>query len=724
MRMHRSATIPYQIIACRVAIALACAFVMLVPLCGSEVYAKAGQPQAKAGQLKVQEAATLEEYIELTPEDVAGATFEVDKATAKTTGEQDITFEEAFGVKASAVRGKPAKMARAIEQSEDYELGADNGESFQVLSTYGLKRVLVDAAPEELEAAGQELFGAVSAASYDGRTLLSFETEEKTKEGYEALTQTFGEDRVLLDVPVTCDDETSGDVTGDDSAAPDDPKPDTLISRFKGWGTEHLGLQNLLARYESGETILGSSTGDKLTIAIVDTGVYAEHEIFEGTNFSEHSRNFVAGSDGVVDPANLADNYSRYDKAKDVTLFGHGTGIAGIITESTPKALTELMIIKVIDREGTCGVVQLLQAIEYAAEHGADVINMSLGGNYREKNRQVADKMLGEIVANGPVICASAGNSTQNLDVTDINYYPAESPYVVCVGAVGQDNKISRFSSYGSSVDFAAPGEDLQIACSKETAAGNQAEALPFSETAYEKHSGTSFACPYITACMAYLKLAHPDHTIWSGRPGLAEHASGFDSQRKDLYYGYGVPYFAEDAVLGPAQSAGVFEAAVNQAKLVYNGQEQVPDYTASCQGAEVIGCGLEMLTDGKTIGTHQFQLTLNGCFADPPVVTKSYKIVPKAIKLNNIKVKKVKSSKTAKAGRISWTKGQKHYQLQVAQKKNFKGARSWRTGKRALLVKGLKQGKTYYVRVRTYKIVDGTKYYSAWSKTRSFKAK
>ena len=291
-------------------------------------------------------------------------------------------------------------------------------------------------------------------------------------------------------------------------------------------------------------------------------------------------------------------------------------------------------------------VVQLLQAVEYAAEHGADLINMSLGGDYKEKNCQLADKVLGGAAAKGILICSSAGNTMQNLDAPGVNYYPAESPYVTCVSAIGRDNQYAKFSSFGKNVDFAAPGLQLKVACPKEKATGDQtgggdvtvdAQEPQYSETTYQETSGTSFACSYITACMAYLKLAHPDHTIWSGRPGLADHV-GFDSQGKDLYYGYGIPAFKEDSVLGPAQAEGVLKASLCEKKLVYSGRQIEPDYKAVYQGAEVPGCDHKLLTNGKTIGTHKIRLTLNGCFAEQPTVTKAYKIVPQAVKVKPVR--------------------------------------------------------------------------------------
>ena len=695
MRTNKTAKSSYYKAGRLLALVFACAFVLvLVPSLGPS-FAKAGstaQITEAAEPTEIIEAETLEEYIELTPADNPEAA------------------------------------------SED-------------LSAYALKRVLVDAAPEELAAAGQQLFGALSAVSYDGQTLLTFETEKKTKEGYRALIEAFGEDRVLLDMPVVCDEGEPNDEAGpqDGESQGVEPTGDPRPSSFIGWGTEHLGLQHLLARYEtegaepgtglSAES--GNSDQDKLTIAIIDTGIHAEHEIFEGVTFSEHSRNFAAGSDGTVDPGFLEDNYARYDKAKSETTFGHGTAIAGIIAESLPKDQTELMIIKVFDGGRSCGVVQLLQAVEYAAEHGADLINMSLGGDYKEKNCQLADKVLGGAAAKGIVICSSAGNTMQNLDAPGVNYYPAESPYVTCVSAIGPDNQYAKFSSHGENVDFAAPGLQLKVACPREKATGDQtgggevtvdAQEHQYSETSYQESSGTSFACSYITACMVYLKLAHPDHTIWSGRPGLAGHA-GFDSQGKDLYYGYGIPAFTEDSVLGPAQAEDVLKASLCEKKLVYSGRQIEPDYKAVYQGAEVPGCDHKLLTNGKTIGTHRIRLTLRGCFAEQPAVTKAYKIVPQAVKVKP--VRKVLSKGWTKAGgkgwtaaRVSWTKGQKHYQLQIASNKKFKSARFIRTAKRTLQIKNLKQGKTYYVRVRTYKTINGTNYYSAWSTPRRYKAK
>ncbi|MGA7624436.1 MAG: S8 family serine peptidase [Candidatus Acidiferrales bacterium] len=132
--------------------------------------------------------------------------------------------------------------------------------------------------------------------------------------------------------------------------------------------------------------------------------------------------------------------------------FGHGTMTAGLIHLVAPNS--QLMPLKAFAADGTASEANIIQAIYYAVDHGANIINMSF------ELPQISDAMMKAInhAARRGVICvASAGNDAGTALV-----YPAGFGNVVSVGSVNSLGQPSTFSNYGADlVQIAAPGEGL-----------------------------------------------------------------------------------------------------------------------------------------------------------------------------------------------------------------------------------------------------------------------
>jgi serine protease len=126
--------------------------------------------------------------------------------------------------------------------------------------------------------------------------------------------------------------------------------------------------------------------------------------------------------------------------------------------------------------------------IRWAADHGAQVINLSLGGS---RPAQVLDKAVQHARSKGAVVIAAAGNSGGSVG------YPGATPGVIGVSATGQDDKIAQFSSRGPEVDIAAPGVDVvqQTICN-----GGKGKCEKF-----PAFSGTSMATPHVAGAAALL---------------------------------------------------------------------------------------------------------------------------------------------------------------------------------------------------------------------------
>ena len=224
--------------------------------------------------------------------------------------------------------------------------------------------------------------------------------------------------------------------------------------------------------------------GRGVTVAVVDTGVAC----FDKGPFSRGSDlagtrcgggyNFVAGST------------SAYDDQ------GHGTHVAGTVAQTTDNGkgtaglayCADLMPIKVLNRFGWGTLANVAEGIRFAADHGAQVINLSLGGS--SKSGILEDAVV-YAQRKGLLVVAAAGNSGRQVG------YPAAYDGVVAVSATDANDKIAWFSSRGPQIALAAPGVGVvqQTICE---AGRNKCEL-------FGTFSGTSMASPHVAGSAALL---------------------------------------------------------------------------------------------------------------------------------------------------------------------------------------------------------------------------
>jgi hypothetical protein len=203
--------------------------------------------------------------------------------------------------------------------------------------------------------------------------------------------------------------------------------------------------------------------GKGVKIAILDTGI-ADHIAF---------KNAIGRINLVPLPANAAD------------LNGHGTSVASLIFSSNPLApgiapgATPLSV-RIADDNGSSNSFLIAQGIIAAVDAGAQLINISLGGNGRST---LVENALDYAKQAGVIVVAAAGNSG-----TEGVMYPAASPSVIAVGAVDANNQHMAFSTTGEQVAVAAPGYAVNA-------------AYPGDRMA--QVSGTSPAAPIVTGVIA-----------------------------------------------------------------------------------------------------------------------------------------------------------------------------------------------------------------------------
>ena len=193
------------------------------------------------------------------------------------------------------------------------------------------------------------------------------------------------------------------------------------------------------------------TTGTGTIVAVIDSGVafetwgpYVQAPDLKGTTF-------VPGWDFVGGDAHPNDEN------------GHGTHVTGSVAQTTNNAIgaagvapgVSIMPLRVLDAAGSGNDFDVAQAVRFAADHGASVANLSLGG-------QGASTVLRDAIryatGKGVVVVAAAGN-----DGLGTVSYPAAEPAVVAVGAVRYDRTRPAYGSYGAALDVVAPGGDLSV---------------------------------------------------------------------------------------------------------------------------------------------------------------------------------------------------------------------------------------------------------------------
>src|SRR5688572_23931625 len=192
------------------------------------------------------------------------------------------------------------------------------------------------------------------------------------------------------------------------------------------------------------------SQGKGAVVAVIDTGVAFEKDDkcywardFKDTRFT-HPYDFI-----------FRDKHPNDD-------HGHGTHVSGTIAESTDNGegvagiafKAQIMPLKVLTKEGYGKMSDIAAAIRYAADKGANVINMSLGGPFPDSITRNACQYA---YKKGVTIVCAAGNSGQ-----EGVGYPAAYPECIAVSALGPTGKLSYYSSWGKQVAISAPGGDKQ----------------------------------------------------------------------------------------------------------------------------------------------------------------------------------------------------------------------------------------------------------------------
>ncbi len=252
-----------------------------------------------------------------------------------------------------------------------------------------------------------------------------------------------------------------------------------------------------------------STQGGYGPIAVVDTGIMSNHSDLSGEVLSGY--NFISNTTDTTD-----DN-------------GHGTHVAGIIAAETNNGngvasigfKGSLLPVKVLDSTGTGTYGDVASGITYAVDHGAKIINLSLGGSSQSQTLQDA---VTYAVQHGAYVVAAAGNNGNNSPE-----YPAACSGALAVSATDSNDNLASFSSYGSDIFVSAPGVNI---------------TSTYNNGGYAVMSGTSMAAPELSGllglAMSYQSSKNQNLLTDVEQTSDKVGSYPYDSNGWNQYFGYG----------------------------------------------------------------------------------------------------------------------------------------------------------------------------------------
>lgn len=262
-------------------------------------------------------------------------------------------------------------------------------------------------------------------------------------------------------------------------------------------------------------------------VAVVDTGVSFTHPDLQGIFVDGYD--FVDNDSDPTDPSNDV-SHGTHVTGTIAALSNNGKGVAGV---NWGGYGIKIMPIRVLGADGSGTLDAVANGVRYAADHGAKIINMSLGGG---GDSQILREAIQYAYNKGVTIVCAAGN--ENGPVS----YPAKYPETIAVSSVRYDLQRAPYSNYGPEVDVAAPGGDTSVDQNGDGYADGVLSTIWSKDNGdtYMFLQGTSMAAPHV-AGVAALLYASGKTTPEEIREALKNTAKDLGPAGEDDYYGAGL---------------------------------------------------------------------------------------------------------------------------------------------------------------------------------------
>ncbi len=339
-----------------------------------------------------------------------------------------------------------------LEEATDYTVNVSE-DTVTLAGPFAAKRLVVTG-----DINFSPILGAESIIKgFGGINILNFETEEKTKKACELLN-------------------------GAGILAEPDTLMETSALTARENGAESKEDEETKEQEDAGE-------GAEVTAAVIDSGY----------DMGRATERIVSAAD-VTGKGNVNDD------------MGHGTAMADIILNHTPKAV-KAMPIKVTDEAGRTSALKMYLGLMYAIEHEADLINISMTA-YKSAQASFVEGAIGEAEKRGIPVIVSAGNYGE--DVKD--YSPANAAHAIAVSAVNKDKARDAYSNYGD-IDYCAYGS---------------------MEVNGTKYQGTSVSAAIVTAAAASAFSFHRKLDKAGLMETLDQAAEDLGEEGADIYFGRG----------------------------------------------------------------------------------------------------------------------------------------------------------------------------------------
>jgi len=288
------------------------------------------------------------------------------------------------------------------------------------------------------------------------------------------------------------------------------------VGRVTDWPADTAPDDSLYATNQHDLDVIGMPAAWQLTtgstsvvVAILDTGYEYAHPDLAAipTVWPRNTRN---------DTKTVTDGY------------GHGTHVAGTIAAQTNNGIgvagiapgVTIMPVKVMDSNGYGYWSDFLEGVDWARIHGADVINLSLGGTLTMSQAAAWQPVFDAAYEAGVLVVAAAGNNNRNEP-----FYPASFHHVISVAATTNSDAKASFSNFGPAVDIAAPGSSI---------------TSTYVGSTYRSMSGTSMATPHVVGLAALVRSYHPEFTVDEVEAAIELTAVDLGAPGRDDYFGNG----------------------------------------------------------------------------------------------------------------------------------------------------------------------------------------